>query len=71
MELGALPALAGAVEVLGRGITSSLEPQNARAAAWCAGAEPASSSAKWSLALDPQTGTPSVFTFALQLYVFV
>ncbi|MCW2240293.1 selenide, water dikinase SelD [Azospirillum canadense] len=52
LDLGAIAALPGALELLGAGVASTLHPENARAGARLAGAVP---DARTALLFDPQT----------------
>ncbi len=55
LELDAIPALDGALEVIGRGIFSSLQPQNVRLRRAVANVDAAATHAAYSLIFDPQT----------------
>ncbi|MEO0947182.1 MAG: selenide, water dikinase SelD [Cyanobacteria bacterium J06641_5] len=55
IELGALPSLPGALIALQQGLTSSLAPENATAAAFVRDRDAISSSPLYSLLFDPQT----------------
>lgn len=55
LDLDALPALDGAVELFARGFASSLQPENMRALHLIGGMERAANHAKFSLLFDPQT----------------
>ncbi len=55
LELDALPALDGALEVIGRGIFSSLQPQNVRLRRAVVNVDAAATHAAYPLIFDPQT----------------
>lgn len=56
VDLEALPAMAGVLEVMGKGIFSTLQPQNARSRRALRGVERAADSPAYPLLFDPQTG---------------
>lgn len=55
LDVSALPSLPGALELLERGITSSLHPQNLKAQNWIENLEAAQSHPLFPLLFDPQT----------------
>lgn len=55
LQWDALPILPGALVTAGRGVLSSLQPQNLRSAAWLANVEVLRHEVKFPLLFDPQT----------------
>ena len=55
LELDAIPALDGALEVIGKGIFSSLQPQNVRLRRAVVNVDAAATHSAYSLIFDPQT----------------
>jgi len=55
LDISTLPSLPGALELLERGITSSLQPQNLKAQNWIENLEAAQSDPRFPLLFDPQT----------------
>ena len=55
LDLGAIPFLAGALDTVAAGITSSLQPQNLRLRRAVRDHEKAAGDPRWPLLFDPQT----------------